>query len=162
MSKETNSGVETPEGNSRATRTRAFLTREVIMKNIGSMNLTSPLLEVYKDAPEGYEYGWLRETFNGELDSGNLFDKESKGWQPVPASRHPHLFFATKKAHGDAHDDDGFRYRGLRLYERLLEYSIHERKTLNETAMQEVSKNPALGSDSIRDMGYKHQRRSYT
>lgn len=41
--------------------------------------------------PDGWSYEWKRETVLGQPDPSYQVALAQRGWEPVPASRHPHL-----------------------------------------------------------------------
>jgi len=43
------------------------------------------------DVPEAWEYEWKRMTVLGKEDPAYQVSLARRGWEPVPASRHPHL-----------------------------------------------------------------------
>ena len=41
--------------------------------------------------PTGMVYSWVRESTLNEPDPDNMTDRMVRGWQPVPAARHPEM-----------------------------------------------------------------------
>lgn len=42
-------------------------------------------------APDGWTYEWKRKSVMGQEDPAHMTDLLRKGWEPVPASRHPEM-----------------------------------------------------------------------
>ena len=71
-------------------RTRAARRTAEIRDHLGDMDDGTnefPMLA----APDGWTYEWKRKSVMGQEDPAHMTDLLRKGWEPVPASRHPEM-----------------------------------------------------------------------
>jgi hypothetical protein len=76
---------------SRAGETRASETRMSDMRQQPETHYQSKLHIPKNKIPDGIVYSWVRESTLNEPDPDNMTDRMIKGWQPVPAARHPEM-----------------------------------------------------------------------
>ncbi len=76
---------------SRMAQTRTAETREAGMRKRPETHFQSKLYVPKDKIPTGMTYAWVREATLNEPDPDNMTDRMIKGWQPVPANRHPEM-----------------------------------------------------------------------
>lgn len=76
---------------SRMAQSRAADTRESGMRKRPETHFQSKLYVPKDKIPPNMEYAWVRESTLNEPDPDNMTDRMIRGWQPVPASRHPEM-----------------------------------------------------------------------
>jgi hypothetical protein len=76
---------------SRMAQSRAAETRETGMRKRPETHFQSKLYVPKDKIPQNMEYAWVRESTLNEPDPDNMTDRMIRGWQPVPASRHPEM-----------------------------------------------------------------------
>ena len=76
---------------SRMAQSRAAETRETGMRKRPETHFQSKLYVPKDKIPSNMEYAWVRESTLNEPDPDNMTDRMIRGWQPVPASRHPEM-----------------------------------------------------------------------
>lgn len=76
---------------SRMASSRAAETRESGMRKRPETHFQSKLYVPKEKIPHGMTYSWVRESTLNEPDPDNMTDRMIRGWQPVPASRHPEM-----------------------------------------------------------------------
>lgn len=74
-------------------------------------------------APDGWTYEWKRKSVMGQEDPAHMTDLLRKGWEPVPASRLPHMMPS-----GSTYDS--VERKGMILMERPTEL-VEEARQLN-------------------------------
>lgn len=82
--------------------------------------------------PEDWSYEWKRLTVYGAEDPAYQVQLAQKGWQPVPAARHPEMMPST----GEWHTIDR---KGMRLMERPKVITDRARMTDKQKAKQQVT-----------------------
>jgi hypothetical protein len=71
-------------------RTRAARRAAEIRNHVGSMDEgTDEFYVPLELIPEGWTYEWKRKSVMGQEDAAHQVALARKGWEPVPASRHP-------------------------------------------------------------------------
>mgnify|MGYP003658343590 CR=1 FL=1 len=76
---------------SRAAESRAANNREADVRQAPTTHYQSKLYVPPNKIPDGMTYSWVRETTLNEPDPDNMTDRMVRGWQPVPAARHPEM-----------------------------------------------------------------------
>lgn len=76
---------------SRTAQTRTSETREAGSRTQPGTHYQSKLYVPRDKIPPGYTYSWVRESTLNEPDPDNMTDRMIRGWQPVPADRHPEM-----------------------------------------------------------------------
>lgn len=76
---------------SRQAGTRASESREAGMRKAPETHYQSKLYVPKNKIPDGMTYSWVRESTLNEPDPDNMTDRMIRGWQPVPAARHPEM-----------------------------------------------------------------------
>jgi hypothetical protein len=70
---------------------RASETRESGLRKRPETHFQSKLYVPKDKIPTGMTYAWVREATLNEPDPDNMTDRMIRGWQPVPAVRHPEM-----------------------------------------------------------------------
>lgn len=86
-------GAPEAEVDSEDPRARAAARAAELREHLGT-NLGEGVDEFYIDPaiiPDGWSYEWKRETVLGQPDPSYQVSLAHRGWEPVPASRHPEL-----------------------------------------------------------------------
>ena len=76
---------------SRIAQSRAAESRESGMRKRPETHFQSKLYVPKDKIPPSMTYAWVRESTLNEPDPDNMTDRMIRGWQPVPASRHPEM-----------------------------------------------------------------------
>jgi hypothetical protein len=76
---------------SRMATSRAAESREAGMRKSPDTHFKSKLHVPKDKIPPSMSYAWVREATLNEPDPDNMTDRMIKGWQPVPAARHPEM-----------------------------------------------------------------------
>jgi len=76
---------------SRIAQSRAAESREAGMRKRPETHFQSKLYVPKDKIPPSMTYAWVRESTLNEPDPDNMTDRMIRGWQPVPASRHPEM-----------------------------------------------------------------------
>ena len=76
---------------SRMAQSRAAESREAGMRKRPETHFQSKLYVPKDKIPPNMTYAWVRESTLNEPDPDNMTDRMIKGWQPVPANRHPEM-----------------------------------------------------------------------
>lgn len=76
---------------SRAAASRTANTRTSDMRKQSETHYQSKLHVPQNKIPGDMTYSWVRESTLNEPDPDNMTDRMIKGWQPVPAARHPEM-----------------------------------------------------------------------
>ena len=76
---------------SRMAQTRSAESRESGMRKRPETHFQSKLFVPKDKIPGGMTYAWVRESTLNEPDPDNMTDRMIRGWQPVPANRHPEM-----------------------------------------------------------------------
>jgi hypothetical protein len=138
----------------RVQETRAADTRDAAIRARLSMDFFDELYIPPHKIPPDVEYAWARDSIYGYPDPARMAHLSQKGWDPVPAERHPD--FATHQDERAPAHVRGFIYRrGLILIERRKEYCDLERKQQEEYNFKTMMNIPGLdqyANDSIMPM----------
>jgi hypothetical protein len=70
---------------------RAADSREAGLRKRPDTHFQSKLYVPKDKIPPNMTYAWVRESTLNEPDPDNMTDRMIRGWQPVPASRHPEM-----------------------------------------------------------------------
>ena len=76
---------------SRMASSRTAETRSAEMRKQPETHYQSKLYVPKEKIPTGMVYSWVRESTLNEPDPDNMTDRMVRGWQPVPAVRHPEM-----------------------------------------------------------------------
>lgn len=76
---------------SRSAMSRASETRESGLRKRPETHFQSKLYVPKDKIPPNMTYAWVRESTLNEPDPDNMTDRMIRGWQPVPANRHPEM-----------------------------------------------------------------------
>lgn len=76
---------------SRTAQSRVATTRSADMRKQSETHYQSKLHVPQNKIPDDMTYSWVRESTLNEPDPDNMTDRMIKGWQPVPAARHPEM-----------------------------------------------------------------------
>ncbi len=76
---------------SRMAQSRAAESREAGQRKRPETHFQSKLYVPKDKIPSGMTYAWVRESTLNEPDPDNMTDRMIRGWQPVPANRHPEM-----------------------------------------------------------------------
>jgi hypothetical protein len=76
---------------SRMAQTRSAESREAGQRKRPETHFQSKLYVPKDKIPSGMTYAWVRESTLNEPDPDNMTDRMIRGWQPVPANRHPEM-----------------------------------------------------------------------
>jgi hypothetical protein len=82
-------------------------------------------------SPEGWTYEWKRKSVMGQEDPAHMTDLLRKGWEPVPASRHPEMMPS-----GNTYES--VERKGMVLMERPTELVEEARQIERRRAMGQV------------------------
>jgi hypothetical protein len=82
-------------------------------------------------SPEGWTYEWKRKSVMGQEDPAHMTDLLRKGWEPVPASRHPEMMPS-----GNTYES--VERKGMVLMERPTELVEEARMIERRRAMSQV------------------------
>jgi hypothetical protein len=136
----------------RITEGRATETRQVDERVLMNMAYSDPLYIDPKIIPDDVDYYWVRESYLGQPDTSRMVDMRRKGWEPVPAERHPELVFAD--FFGKATHTNGFiSQKGLVLCDRPKHYGKIEKDQIDKRNYEILCSMPGtenfLGDASI-------------
>lgn len=76
---------------SRMASSRTAENRGSEMRKQPETHYQSKLYVPKEKIPTGMVYSWVRESTLNEPDPDNMTDRMVRGWQPVPANRHPEM-----------------------------------------------------------------------
>lgn len=76
---------------SRMASSRSADSRGADMRKQPETHYQSKLYVPKEKIPTGMIYSWVRESTLNEPDPDNMTDRMVRGWQPVPAGRHPEM-----------------------------------------------------------------------
>jgi hypothetical protein len=91
--------------------------------------------------PEGWNYEWKRKTVIGQEDPAYQVDLARRGWEPVPASRHPDMMPSTGGY-------DSIERKGMILMERPKEITDEAREIERRKAISQVRAKEAQLSEA--------------
>lgn len=113
-------------------RTRAARRAEEIRNHLGGLDDgTDEFFIDPRDIPPGWSYEWKRKTVLGQEDPAYMVSLARKGWEPVPASRHPHMM-------PEGYASAAIERKGLILMERPLELTEEQRELDRRAAINQV------------------------
>jgi hypothetical protein len=148
----------------RAAGTRAAQNREAEMRQAPATHYQSKLYVPPHKIPAGMTYSWVRETTLNEPDPDNMTDRMVRGWQPVPAARHPEMVPPPLPGH-EGIEVQVIRRGGLMLCERPsrdVAYDRNARDRENLEMLQDVAwtgqADPNLPRFEDRDSGVNFER----
>lgn len=149
---------------SRQAGTRAATSREAGMRKAPETHYQSKLYVPRQKIPDGMTYAWVRESTLNEPDPDNMTDRMIRGWQPVPASRHPEMVPPPLPGY-EGTEVTVIRRGGLILCERFtedVEYARRERDMENMEMLQDIAwtgqSDPNLPRFEDRDSGVSFER----
>lgn len=149
---------------SRSGSTRASETREATMRKRPETHFQSKLYVPPEKIPGEMTYSWVRESTLNEPDPDNMTDRMIRGWQPVPASRHPEMVPPPLPGY-EGHEVAVIRRGGLILCERPtrdVEEYRRDRDLENIETLQDVAwtgqNDPNLPRFEDRDSGVAFER----
>lgn len=128
-----------PRGEMRADdpRARAAQRAAELREHLGDMDEGSDDFYVSpSDVPDGWSYEWKRKTVLGQEDPAYQVQTARKGWEPVPASRHP-----SYMPDGGAHKT--IERKGMVLMERPQEITDEARAAELRRARNQVRQKEA-------------------
>jgi len=123
-------------------RTRAAKRAAELRGHLGDMDEGPDDFYIDKDAiPQGWDYEWKTRTVLGAEDPAYQVQLARKGWEPVPASRHPSYMPQGSKS-------ATIERKGMVLMERPLEITeeardIELKKARNQVRQKEAQLNSA-------------------
>lgn len=126
---------------SRMASTRSANNRESGMRRAPETHYQSKLYVPKDKIPTGMTYAWVRESTLNEPDPDNMTDRMIKGWQPVPANRHPEMVPPPLPGY-EGMEVTVIRRGGLILCERHTEdvqYSREQRDIENMEMLQDIA-----------------------
>lgn len=148
----------------RASQTRASDSRESGMRKVPETHYQSKLYVPKHKIPEGMTYSWVRESTLNEPDPDNMTDRMVRGWQPVPASRHPEMVPPPLPGY-EGMEVSVIRRGGLILCEKFTEevqQSREDRDMENMEMLQDIAwtgqSDPNLPRFEDRDSGVSFER----
>ena len=102
---------------------RAALRAAEVREHLGGSSMDEGPDEFYIDRtiiPEGWDYEWKMQFVMGKEEPAYAVGLRRKGWEPVPASRHPELMPRDSQ-------DAFITRKGMVLMERPMELTIEAR-----------------------------------
>lgn len=149
---------------SRQAGTRAAENREAGMRKVPQTHYQSKLYVPQQKIPSDMTYAWVRESTLNEPDPDNMTDRMIRGWQPVPASRHPEMVPPPLPGY-EGMEVTVIRRGGLILCEKPSEevqYARQERDLENIEMLQDIAwtgqGDPNLPRFEDRDSGVSFER----
>ena len=126
---------------SRISTTRAAESREAGLRKRPETHFNSKLYVPKDKIPANMTYAWVRESTLNEPDPDNMTDRMIRGWQPVPASRHPEMVPPPLPGY-EGTEAQVIRRGGLMLCQKrkeLVEQARIDRDLDNLEALQDVA-----------------------
>ena len=122
-------------------RTRAARRAAEIRNHIGNMDEgTDEFYVPVHEIPDGWTYEWKRKSVLGQEDAAHQIALARKGWEPVPASRHPSFM-------PDGGNFNTIERKGMILMERPAEVTEEARQIeMRRARMQVRQKEEQLNS----------------
>jgi len=122
-------------------RTRAARRAAEIRNHIGNMDEgTDEFYVPAHEIPDGWTYEWKRKSVLGQEDAAHQIALARKGWEPVPASRHPSFM-------PDGGNFNTIERKGMILMERPAEVTEEARQIeMRRARMQVRQKEEQLNS----------------
>ena len=148
----------------RVSQTRASDSRESGMRKVPETHYQSKLYVPKHKIPDGMTYSWVRESTLNEPDPDNMTDRMVRGWQPVPASRHPEMVPPPLPGY-EGMEVSVIRRGGLILCEKFTEevqQAREDRDMENMEMLQDIAwtgqSDPNLPRFEDRDSGVSFER----
>lgn len=123
---------------SRMEQERASELHEMHKRNIMNMSHQTTLDIPDSYVPAGMVYRWVCDSVRGEPNHATMIEARSKGWTPVPATRHPDMCFADYMGR-DSHTKSYIWRNGALLCERSVELNNLEREQLAKIHYQQMT-----------------------
>lgn len=149
---------------SRTAETRTANTREAGARQPPATHYQSKLYVPRHKIPPNMTYSWVRESTLNEPDPDNMTDRMVRGWQPVPASRHPDMVPPPLPGY-EGVEVSVIRRGGLILCEKPtdeVEHAKRERDRENLEMLQDVAwtghADPNLPRFEDKDSGVAFER----
>lgn len=121
----------------RVEETRKCSSRDAEIRKLLTMTYIDKLDTGSYPKPDDVDYFWARKSFRGELDHDRIPYLRRKGWERVPADRHPDLVDEeSRKTY--------IEKEGLVLMQRPKEYGEIERATQQQIQHQTMTSLPGL------------------
>lgn len=129
----------------RVKQTRRAEQRMSQLRPVMHMTYDDPLHIPEHLIPPGWTYYWVRESIRagGEPDTGRVTEMRRKGWEPVPADRHPELHYQDFFGR-DSHLTGYITHKGLILCERPTEMNEIEQKKYQDHNYKIMGSMPGL------------------
>lgn len=128
---------------SRLEESRDLETRKANIRKHLRMEYQDPLYIPPEDIPPDVKYRWIMESVLGRPDPSRLATMRRKGWDPVPAARHPDRLSDVNAHHIPSHLRGTIYHNGLVLCERLKEYCDIEEENVNKETFRTMTASPA-------------------
>jgi len=149
---------------SRSAMSRTANTRSTAQRKVPETHYQSKLYVPQAKIPDGMTYAWVRESTLNEPDPDNMTDRMIRGWQPVPAARHPEMVPPPLPGY-EGMEVSVIRRGGLILCEKFTEevqISREERDIENMEVLQDIAwtgqSDPNLPRFEDRDSGVSFER----
>ena len=149
---------------SRMANSRTANTRTADMRPQSETHYQSKLYVPKHKIPDEMTYAWVRESTLNEPDPDNMTDRMIRGWQPVPAARHPEMVPPPLPGY-EGMEVSVIRRGGLILCERpteAVEMARQERDYENMEMLNDVAwagqSDPNLPRFEDRDSGVNFER----
>jgi len=118
-------------------RTRAARRTAELLDHFGADETTYDDFYIpASDVPDGWEYQWKRKSLLGMEDPAYMVELYNRGWEPVPASRHPSYMPL-------GHTGKTIERKGMILMERPLEISRMYQQRALQAARNQVRQKEA-------------------
>lgn len=131
------------EGTTRLERSKEFASREALITKRLSMDYVDDLYIDPDTIPAGMDYRWIRHTTFNDPALSNMNTMLSKGWTPVPASRHiDRMLFDDRWSVSKDHDN--IIHKGLVLCERPIHYGRLEKKRCEDSQYRILHSIPGM------------------
>jgi hypothetical protein len=134
------------EKNNRIEESRSNSSRDAMIRRNLRMQYQDPLYVDPADIPPDMEYMWIRDSVLNQPDAYRYAQCKRKGWEPVPADRHPE-FMTTHDERSPSHVRGFIYFRGLILCEREKIYGELERESANRETQRLMTSIP--GTDQF-------------
>lgn len=149
---------------SRTGASRTANTRETEQRAVPQTHFQSKLHVPQGKIPDNMTYAWVREATLNEPDPDNMTDRMIRGWQPVPAARHPEMVPPPLPGY-EGLEVQVIRRGGLILCERYtrdVQETRYERDRENMEMLEDIAwtgqTDPNMPRFEDRDSGVKFER----
>lgn len=149
---------------SRMASSRTATVRSAEMRPQSETHYQSKLYVPKNKIPDEMTYAWVRESTLNEPDPDNMTDRMIRGWQPVPAARHPEMVPPPLPGY-EGMEVSVIRRGGLILCERpteAVEQARQDRDFENMEMLNDVAwtgqSDPNLPRFEDRDSGVNFER----